>query len=244
MHKPNLFLIGAMKSGTTYLCKLLDSHPAIFMCQPEEPSYFVDAKQLKKLWPYMWEQGFWRSEDNYLRLFEATGDATILGEASTSYTKRPMVSGVAEKLHRFNPDARLIYLTRDPVERTISHYWHMVRYHAEHRPILDAIQAAPQFLDVSHYAMQLTPFWERFGQDHIKVLTFEQLINAPQETMRSLYGWLGVDPSIAGGSPCEKPENVTPEVVRMATGRGLLPRWRQSRSIRAIVPYLARSKSI
>ena len=46
--KPNLFLIGAMKSGTTYLRKLLKAHPDIFMCEPDEPSYFVDPRQLKR----------------------------------------------------------------------------------------------------------------------------------------------------------------------------------------------------
>ena len=49
IRKPNLFLIGAMKSGTTYLNKLLGVHPCIFMCTPEEPTYFVDSSQLKKL---------------------------------------------------------------------------------------------------------------------------------------------------------------------------------------------------
>jgi hypothetical protein len=236
--KPSLFLIGAMKSGTTYLCKLLDAHPSIFMCRPEEPSFFVDPRQLEKLWPYMWDQGFWRSEDRYLRLFQSAGDSLILGEASTNYTKRPMVVGVSEKIRKFNPEARFIYLLRDPVDRAISHYWHMVKYNGEHRRISTAIKEDSHFRDVSYYAMQLTPFWECFGRDRVKVLTYEHLTGAPVETMRSLYDWLGIDPSIVDTSHFEQPENVTPEVVGMATGFGLMQLLRQSRPLRKIVPQL------
>ena len=58
--RPSLFVIGAMKSGTTYLRKLLAAHPAIFMCEPDEPSYFVDPAALRVLWPEMWRRRIWR----------------------------------------------------------------------------------------------------------------------------------------------------------------------------------------
>ena len=238
MRRPNLFLIGAMKSGTTYLSKLLGAHPSIFMCRPEEPSYFVDPRQLEKLWPYMWDQGFWRSQEHYLRLFELAGDATILGEASTNYTKLPLVSGVPARIKEFNPNARFIYIMRDPTERTISHYWHMVRYNAEYRPILSAIKADAQFLDVSYYAMQLAPYLECFGRDRVHVQTYEQIVHNPLETMRTLFGWLGVGASLADESQFDQPENVTPGVVSGAIGFGVLQRLRQSRPFRAITPHV------
>jgi hypothetical protein len=236
--KPNLFLIGAMKSGTTYLKKLLAAHPAIFMCRPEEPSYFVDPRQLRALWPEAWDCGFWRSEENYLRLFQAAPDVVLLGEASTSYTKRPLVSGIPERIRSFNPDARFIYLMRDPVERTISHYWHMVRFNAERRPILKAVRSEPQYLDVSYYAMQVRPYLDLFGPERVAVLTFEQLTATPVPTMRLLYGWLGLDGSTADISGFEEAENVTPEVLHMASGYGVLRRLRQSRPLRYLMPSL------
>jgi hypothetical protein len=125
--KPNLFLIGAMKSGTTYLAKLLGAHPAIFICSPEESSYFVDSAQLRKLYPKMWDLGFWRSERRYLQLFENGRTAVLLGEASTDYTKHPLFTRIPERIHKFNPHARFIYETRDPIEWTVSHYWHTFR---------------------------------------------------------------------------------------------------------------------
>lgn len=236
--KPNLFLIGAMKSGTTYLNKLLGAHPSIFMCTPEEPTYFVDPSQLEKLWPHVWDLGFWRSEKQYLRLFESSEDAEILGEASTNYSKLPLVSGVPERISRFNQRARFIYLLRDPVKRTLSHYWHMVRYHAEHRQIMTAIKEDSQFTDVSYYAMQLKSYFRYFTPDQFKVLTYEQLISAPLRTMHALYEWLGVDSANIDVSILEQPENVTPEIVRMAAGLKLMYLLKNTRPVRTVVPRL------
>lgn len=230
--KPNLFVIGAMKSGTNYLRKLLNAHPAIFMCEPGEPSYFVEPRQLKTIWPGMWERGFWQSEQQYLELFKSAGDAVILGEASTGYTKLPHVSGVVERLERFNPDARFIYVLRDPVERTLSHYWHMVRYHDERRPIAEAVKQDSQYIAFSYYAMQLRPYLERFGSDRIKTLTYESMVRSPEETMRGLYGWLGVGAEGVDMSGFVEPENVTPDVLKLS--QGVPRRLRQSPLLRGV----------
>jgi hypothetical protein len=186
----------------------------------------------------VWDLGFWRSEKQYLRLFEASEDAEILGEASTNYSKLPLVSGVPERISRFNKRARFIYLLRDPVKRTLSHYWHMVRYHAEHRQIMTAIKEDSQFTDVSYYAMQLKSYFRYFPPDQFKVLTYEQLISAPLERLRALYEWLGVDPANIDVSILEQPENVTPEIVRMAAGMKLMYVLKNTRPLRAVVPRL------
>jgi hypothetical protein len=151
--KPNLFIIGSMKSGTTLLWKLLGSHPSIYMCSPKEPSYFVEPDQLGVLQPFLWKQGYWRSEERYLKLFQSDKNELFFGEASVYYTHLPHATGVAERLNRFNPQARLIYIMRDPIERTISHYWHRVVYNDEHRTMLQAVAEDSKYCDVSYYAM-------------------------------------------------------------------------------------------
>jgi hypothetical protein len=236
--KPNLFLIGAMKSGTTYLRKLLNAHAAIFMCEPDEPSYFVEPQQLKAIWPDMWARNLWRSEENYLALFGSAGDATILGEASTNYAKRPLVTGVAERISAFNPDARIVYLLRDPVERTLSHYWHMVRYHAEGRPIAEAIRQDHQYIAVSNYAMQANPFLQRFGRDNLAVLTHETLVRNPEGVMQGLYDWLGVGSDRVDTAGFAEPEHVTPQVVAVSRWGGLPRRVWQSAPVRSIARHV------
>jgi len=227
-----------MKSGTNYLRKLLALHPSIFVTAIEEPSYFVEPRELQTIWPAMWARGYWRDERNYLQLFASAGEAAILCEASTNYTKIPLVTGVAGRLHAFNPDARLIYLLRDPVERTISHYWHMVRFHSEYRPIAAAIRRDPQYVAVSHYAMQLAPFLERFGSERIAVLTHEQLTRDPFATIQWLYRWLGLDAACVDVSGFAEPENVTPDVVQMPVWNGIPRKLWQSPLVKRIQPHL------
>jgi len=227
-----------MKSGTTFLSTLLDLHPAIYIARPEEPSYFVAEEQLRTLWPSMWDRGYWRSEAAYLRLFEPGGDAALLGEASTNYTKLPFATGVAERIAGFAPDARLVYVMRDPVERSISHYWHMVRFNGEHRPMLAAMTADPRFLAVSHYAMQLAPYAALFGWERLFTLTYEEMTRQTETTIRRLYAWLGVNPSIALPPGFDAPENATPEIVQRPALGGVLHRLRRAQPMRSLAPHV------
>jgi Sulfotransferase family len=218
--KPNLFIIGSMKSGTTYLWSLLASHPSIFMSRPKEPTYFVEPGELRKIWPWAWEQNCQASEKNYLELFRGAETATILGEASVHYTYMPLASGVAERIYQFNPRARLIYLMRDPIERTISHYWHRVGWLGEHRSLSSAIKKDPQYRDVSYYAMQLAPYFRLFGRDQIKILTFEELIANPKASVASILKWLNLNSWVT--TPRLPPENVTPDVIKQRRASWLL----------------------
>lgn len=228
MNRPNLFLIGAMKSGTTTLHELLARHPQIAMSEPKEPCYFVAPDDLAEHWPEMWRKGFWRDEAAYLALFDGKPGARIHGESSTDYTKRPRLDGVVDRLAAFAPRPRFIYIMRDPVERTISHYWHMVELRGEQRAPLDAIVEEPHYTDVSHYADQLAPYLERFGRDSVLALTFEALKRDPQAVVREVCTWLGVDPDFEPEEPVAA-QNVTPEAVRQKrAGMGLLDQFRHS----------------
>jgi hypothetical protein len=241
--KPNLFLIGAMKAGTTYLRKLLCAHPDIFMCEPDEPSYFVAPKDLRILWPEMWERRLWRSEERYLELFRPSGGARILGEASTNYTKLPLTPGVPERIAAFNPEARFIYLLRDPIQRAVSHYWHMVRHHAEYRPIADAFRRDPQFVAVSDYMTQLRAFLDRFDRDRIAVLVHERLVADPVGVMPGVYEWLGVDAKAADPCGFAEPENVAPDMISIPGWRGIPRRLSQTREMQSVIqrmPAIAR----
>lgn len=86
MKKPNLFIVGAPKCGTTALAEYLDSHPNIFMCRPKEPNYYANALTLPGA--YLDRQSYHVDLQAYLGLFDhATEDHVILGEASTRYLR-------------------------------------------------------------------------------------------------------------------------------------------------------------
>lgn len=182
--KPNLFIIGAMKAGTTSLHNYLSSHPQIFMSSVKEPKYFSSST-------------IWRGSDKkYRRLFAAATDELYAGEASTEYSKRTSKSEVAERIYSYSPRARIIYLVRDPLERAISQYKHMMRNHYEIRRFSEVItDPYDRTLTNSHYAYQLRPYIDLFESNSIYVDTFESLINSPQLFCRRLFSWLGIDDS-------------------------------------------------
>jgi len=104
---PNLLVIGAAKCGTTALHRYLGLHPDIFMSKSKELGFFCSSEN-------------W---DERLRWYESQfGAARVRGESSPSYTNCPRNKGVPERMASLVPDARLIYLVRDPVDRVISQY--------------------------------------------------------------------------------------------------------------------------
>ncbi len=111
MSRPNFFVVGAPKCGTTALAEYLGSHPRAYLSTPKEPFYFcADLPGL----------GHAGSEREYLRLFErAPAGAKAVGEATTLY----LYSTVAlPAIRRFAPDAKILVLLRNPVE--IAHAFH------------------------------------------------------------------------------------------------------------------------
>ena len=226
LRKPNLFVIGAMKSGTTSLHEYLDTHPQIAMSREKEPGYFVEELSLNK------------GEEWYLNLFDQDGRYRYVGESSTHYTKLPIYSGVPERLHRFNPDARLIYIMRNPFDRVISHYWHAVRdihHGGELRPLLKAVQENPEYLAFSDYAMQLEPYIVRFGKHALCTLTFEALVEDPQRELDRIYRWLGL-PTYPLGDRSAMAHNRKPTEMLGVAGSGLLNRIRYSRGWDRVSP--------
>jgi hypothetical protein len=93
------------------------------------------------------------------------------------------------------PDARLIYVVRDPIDRMLSHYLHNVGGGYDDRPLADAF-ADPQsaYVNRSRYYFQLEPYLEAFGPERIEIVTREELKRDRPETMRRVFAFVGVDP--------------------------------------------------
>jgi len=210
--KPNLFIIGAQKSGTTSLYDRLSSHPSIFLSDPKEPGFFVP------------EATYYPSDEAwYLGLFEGGSGHRYRGEASTHYTKLPLYRGVPERIAAFvDEEPRFIYLMRDPIERTISHYWHNVRKLEEHLPLEEALRERVEYLAFSDYRTQLEAYFDVFGRDPVLALAFEDLVTAPDETVAGILGWLELDPSPAEASLERR--NARPRSFLRLRGSGVLDR--------------------
>ncbi|MGH8643706.1 MAG: sulfotransferase family protein [Gammaproteobacteria bacterium] len=179
---PNFLLIGAMKAGTTSLYHYLRAHPQIYMSPVKEPEFFAEESN--------WRRGL----DWYRKQFASAGPDTVaIGEASTVYTKYPRYRGVPQRIVALIPQARLIYVIRDPIERIRSHYQHKVAQGSERAPLEKAVFENPIYVDCSRYALQIEQYLEYFPLEQLLVITLEDLRDARLATIRSVYQHLGVD---------------------------------------------------
>lgn len=178
---PNLVIIGAMKCGTTSLHYYLGLHPQIEMSRQKELQFFVEERN--------WSKGV----DWYQSWFPQ--DAPVRGEASPHYTTYPKHQGIAERMHTIIPEAKLIYLVRDPIDRLISHYVHYVAENIEDSPLGERLHDTGRgYLDRSRYFMQLKQYLPFYSQNNILVVEQENLRTERQETLRRVFKFLGVDP--------------------------------------------------
>jgi len=234
--RPNLFIVGAMKAGTSSLHAALKIHPRVFMSEPKEPGFFA-VPSLRPASVF----GDSPSEDEclqtYLRLFQAGRGALYVGESSTHYTKCLCPGHSAAAIHNFNPNARIIYIVRDPIERTISHYWWNCQHEDETRDPLTAIIHDEQYRAYSYYAWQIRPFLDRFSRDKVLLLTFEEFTKNTGPQLARVFDWLNIDvqPALSASNICE---NATPPQIIQSRSAVMsaLRRSRAYRAMRRVIP--------
>ncbi|MDX6610215.1 MAG: hypothetical protein QOF85_2140 [Solirubrobacterales bacterium] len=187
---PTFFIIGAAKAGTTSLHYYLDQHPQIQMSATKEPHFFAGPENGI---PYPPERI--GSLDEYEQLFDPAFG--VRGEASPSYTNAPRRQGVPERIGELVPDARFVYLVRDPIERTVSHYRHAVASGKEQRALREALNdiADPHSYLACHslYATQLELYLRRFPEDRVMVVDQAELLSNREQTLRGVFAFLAVD---------------------------------------------------
>jgi hypothetical protein len=185
MTRPTFVVIGAMKAGTVSLSHYLDEHPDVFLARGGtfgEPNFFVAEQN----WP--------RGRDWYESLFEGAGSATALGECSPGYTMAPLFGGVPERMAQVIPEARLVYVVRDPIARMRSMYMHQVSAGRERRRP-EAALLDDRYLGPSQYGFQLAGFLEHFDRSQVLVIASEVLRDRPREALSSVFGHLALDPA-------------------------------------------------
>lgn len=179
---PTFLIIGTMKGGTTSLYHYVRDHPQVFMPKYKAPEFFVEKSN--------WHRGV----DWYRRQFAGAGDAVAVGEASNTYTKYPRISGVPEKMAEHIPEARFVYVVRNPIERILSHYRTKVAEGAETAPLEEVIVNKPWYVDICRYALQIDQYLEYFDRGRLLVITSDDLRNERHATVRRVYEFLDVDP--------------------------------------------------
>ena len=179
---PTLIIVGGLKCGTTSIHHYLGLHPEIQMSKPKELNFFVTELN--------WDLGL----DWYASRFDDR--FKVRGESSPHYTNLPRYEGVAERIKAHCPDAKLLYMVRDPIKRILSHWMHATGAGYETRDMATVL-ADPdtQYVNRSRYWMQLQPYLEHFDRSQIEVIAQEELQADRDGTMRKAFAYAGVDES-------------------------------------------------
>src|SRR5262249_28267192 len=160
----------------------LGLHPDVSASEPKELDFFLAGKN----WP--------RGVSWYTSHFDP--DCKVRVESSPNYTAVPFGRGAMARMAEVVPDARLIYLVRDPLDRMASHWVHN-EYRGRHDPERSLrevlLEEGATYLSRSQYAMQLELLCEHYSNDRILVLTQEQLLDDRAATMRRVFEFLDLD---------------------------------------------------
>ncbi len=200
--RPEIFIVGAFKAGTTALYEYLRAHPNIFMSTPKEPMYF--GGDLTPRYKRM-------SEAEYLALFKRAADGQHAGEASPWYLYS---TAAAREIHDFNHAARIIVMLRNPVDVMYSQYSQLVFNQREDLTDFSAALAAepdrragrrlpagairPEALFYRHsvrFAEQVQRYLDVFGRPGVHFVVFDDLVADPRAVYRATLEFLGVDPT-------------------------------------------------
>jgi hypothetical protein len=187
---PTFLVIGAMRSGTTTLARALGAHPEVFIPREKEIHYF--------------DQNFDRPVEWYRRWFEAADGVPAIGEATPTYMyEREAPARMAQVV----PEARLVAILRNPIDRAYSHYWHERNLGRETLSFRDGLAREPAridtdevlprlrfaYLDRSRYLPQLERVCRHYPRERLHVMILEEFQRDPAALYGELCRFLGVD---------------------------------------------------
>lgn len=185
MRLPTFVVIGAAKAGTTSIQEYLEEHPGIFMPKLK-PNYFAYAGGDE-------QPGYAiKTLEDYRALYEGATDEAGVGDVSEAAVGSPHA---AERMHELIPDAQIVVVLRNPVERAFSGYMMHVRGARESRGPLEAFKRDTVFVEGGFYYERLKRFTDRFAAERIQVHLFEDFSRDTLGVMQAMFGFVGADPT-------------------------------------------------
>src|SRR4051794_26192519 len=208
MPRPDFFIVGAFKSGSTALYDGLRRHRQIFMPFHKEPLYFGD--DLTRRYGRM-------TLDDYLRLFRNAKPDQRVGEASTWYLYS---TSAAAEIKEFSPKAQIMVILRNPVDVMYAQHNQLIFNVIEDIPSFeDALAAEPErragrrlppgpinvenlfYRHSVRFAEQLRRYFEVFSRERVHVMLSDDLGRDGAGVVKGALEFLGVDPSLAAAPP-------------------------------------------
>lgn len=204
---PNFLIIGAQKAGTTALHYYLSQHPQVYMSPAKEPGFFAFEDSPPDFQGPGDAEGHrlvTTSLDEYHKLFQGVTNELAVGESSTWYLGHPQAP---ERIKQYIPEAKLIAILRNPVDRAYSSYQHLIRDGRETvKDFGKAIDAEQQRIDANweylwrykymgQYSVHLSRYLKAFSASQLKVFIYEDLSDSPENLLKDIYQFLKLDDS-------------------------------------------------
>ncbi|HXW45958.1 MAG TPA: sulfotransferase [Streptosporangiaceae bacterium] len=245
MALPDFFVAGAPKAGTTALHAALARHPALYMSPVKEPKFFLtDGPPPTQGGPgdvRTYREHVWRQAD-YEALFDPAPAGALRGESTPFYLYR---DDAQLRIRSRIPDARLIVVLRDPIERAHSNWTHL--WSAGLDPIDDFVRACAEeerriaagwadfwhYVQLGMYGRQLEHLYSVFPREQVLVFRYRTMITDAAGLLDTVCGFLGVQQGILTEVPRE---NVTAHPPLTARHRSLARLLRAGSALATVLP--------
>jgi hypothetical protein len=210
---PDFFIVGAAKSGTTSVWEYLRSHPHVFFPTVKEPHYFVSIPARPgDEWTY-----FAGNREGYLNLYKDARGYKASGDASPGYL---WDVNSARMIHEVSPNAKIVILLRDPIERAQSHYLRMSWWGIDPLSFPEAIRRDNSrnsdgwwnkflYVEAGLYYEQVRRYLEAFGKEQVGVYLFEDLEKDTPGVVSAIARHIGVDPALLDQDELRRVHNLS-----------------------------------
>ena len=204
--RPNLFIVGAPKSGTTALYSYLKRHPQIVMSKIKEPQFFASD--------VCGDQRCIRTMSEYLDCFDSPDrDCVVIGEASTCYLGSKLAPF---EIRKFCPGARVIVMLRNPIDVMYAEHSERVFGGTEHITDFEVALDSPElrrwrsgpfkgllvrnlrYREISSFSEQIQHYFGIFGERNVHVIIYDDFAHNPDVAYQSVVSFLGVVPNWDG----------------------------------------------
>jgi len=194
--KPNFFIVGTPKSGTTSLFHYFEANPEIFVPQVKEPHYF-SCPEVKETY---YKTEIIDNDSDYLNLYKTENEYKAIGDFSSSYLFN---KSSAKRIKEFNPEAKIIIVLRNPAERALSHYLMDFNLGYVDVSLIEIINNRKQYqkfyeqyIELGLYHEQIAIYQQYFNSSNIKVILSDLLYSDTEETVKSLFDFINTSSSI------------------------------------------------
>ncbi len=222
MKSPNFFIVGAPKAGTTALQTMLASHHDVYMCPIKEPHYFSKDFNPKQFAPdykrshpcdlleYFQKQHLEKIHiahvsrwDQYIQLYREAENQTVVGEASSGYLYSTVA---AENIYNQSPNAKIIIILRDPIDRAYSHFtMDLASGRSSTSSFTEAVKkdfsnpikawgGKHLYVELGLYADQVERYLKIFPSKNVKIINYRDWISDNQKILNEISLFLSIEP--------------------------------------------------